>query len=252
VETAYHAARASIERDLFDRFASGVAYVCVESSDQQQHVGACFHIGEQIFITARHVVENQRITKIATTNVGIKALPTGNVATYLAGEATEIIGPYYHPKEEYDIAAIRLPGLNAPQIPFLPVLDDPFDNKLLLRRVVIMGYPPVPGSKSPVLVCATAEVNASFQTYFDSQRVYIVSCLARGGFSGGPALTEPHHCMGMVTRSVLRDGQPEELGFMAVIPPLPILELLNHHSIMPAYLRKEVWMPYQQISATVD
>jgi hypothetical protein len=245
METSYHSAKQSVERDLFDQFAMGVAYISVVSPEQKHGIGTCFHIGDHVFITARHVVEGQTITKIATTNVGTKATPGGyNIATYTAGEASSIDGPFYHPNPQYDLAALRVRGFHAPQIPFLPVLEDPFDNKLLLRSVVIMGFPPIPGSKSPVLVCATAQVNGSFESYFDSQRVYVVSCLARGGFSGGPALTEPHHCLGMVTSSLLKGDQPEELGFMAVVPPLPILELLDHHSMMPPYLRNEVWEPY--------
>jgi hypothetical protein len=74
--------------------------------------------------------------------------------------------------------------------------------------------------------------------------------MARGGFSGGPALTPPHHCLGVVTRAVLKDSQPEELGFMAVVGPWPILELLNHHNIMPHYLRDEMWNPAQSKKTT--
>ena len=76
--------------------------------------------------------------------------------------------------------------------------------------------------------------------------MYVVSCLARGGFSGGPALTPPHHCLGVVTRAVLKDSLPEELGFMTAVGPLPILELLDHHKFMPRYLREELWDPYQE------
>jgi hypothetical protein len=147
---------------------------------------------------------------------------------------------------EYDIAALRVKGLHCAQIPMLPVLDDPFGNKLIMRDVVIMGFSPVPGSQAPVLVSATGQVNASFVSYLDGLRIYIISSMARGGFSGGPALTEPHHCLGVITQAVLKEEQPKELGFMAVIPPLPIFQLLDHHSIMPGYLRTEVWEPYKR------
>ncbi|MCX6866543.1 MAG: serine protease [Verrucomicrobia bacterium] len=236
----------SPERLLFEMFAPGVAYVAVESATGDKGIGTCFHIGDNVFITARHVVEGCQITKIATTNAGIKQSGGSYSTTYFAGEATRIRGPYFHSNENYDLAALRIDGINAPQIPFLHVLDDLFDNKLLLRTVVVMGFPPIPGSRLPVLVCARAEVNASFNTYFDDQRVYVVSCLARGGFSGGPALTPPHHCLGVVTRAMLKGSLPEELGFMAVVGPLPILELLDQHQIMPEYLREELWKPYTQ------
>lgn len=155
----------SVGRSLFDKFASGVAYVAVEDHNGNPNIGTCFHIGENVFITARHVVEDRNITKIATTNAGIREVAGSYVASYTAGEAKRIDGPYFHPNPNYDLAALRIEGLLAPQIPFLPVLEDRFDNKLLLREVVIMGYPPIPGSRSPVLVCSRAEVNASFITY---------------------------------------------------------------------------------------
>jgi Trypsin-like peptidase domain len=234
----------SDERKLLDQFGPGVAYIVVEDDDGAPGIGTCFHIGENVFITARHVVENRSIAKIATTNVGIKGEEGKYYATYTAGEAETIEPPRFHPNPKYDLAALRLKGLHCPQIPFVRSLEDRFENRFLLHPVVVMGFPPIPGSRGPVLVCSRGEVSASFTTYFDDQRTYIVSCLARGGFSGGPALTPPHHCLGVVTRAVLTDPLPAELGFMAVVGPLPILQMLDHHQMMPAYLRQELWEPY--------
>src|SRR4029077_6965446 len=53
----------TIERKLFDAFAPGVAYISVEKIDGSLGIGTCFHVGENVFVTARHVVEkvkNQR------------------------------------------------------------------------------------------------------------------------------------------------------------------------------------------------
>ena len=199
----------------------------VEDNDGTPGIGTCFHIGENVFITARHVVENRRITKIATTNVGIKGEEGKYYATCTAGEAATVEEPKFHPNPNYDLAALRLKGLHCPQIPFVQSLEDRFENRFLLHSVVVMGFPPIPGSRAPILVCSRGEVSASFTTYFDDQRIYIVSCLARGGFSGGPALTPPHHCLGVVTRAVLTDPLPPELGFMAVVGPLPITQRPN-------------------------
>ena len=220
-------------------FAPGVAFVSVKNRAGEPGIGTCFRVGENVFITARHVVENQTITKVATTVPSIDI----SFGQFLPNEASQIEGPFFHPNSKYDLAALRIRGLGAPQIPFLPVPEDQAQ-ALVLRTVVVMGYPPIFGSSSPVLLCAKAEVNASFVTYFDNQRVLIVSCLGRGGFSGGPALTPPHHCLGVVTRAMVKDGLPEELGFMAVVSPWPVLELLNHNDIMPQYLRKEMWQPH--------
>lgn len=230
----------SPERRLFNMFAPGIAYVAVnymENGSTAEAIGTCFHIGDDVFITARHVVDGRKICRIATVH-STTDIMFGN---YLPTEARDIKGPFFHPNPDYDIAALKLPGLRAPQIPFLPMQEELSDQDLLLRSVVVMGFPPIPGSKSPVLVCARAEVNASFVSYFDDQRILIVSSMARGGFSGGPALTPPHHCLGVVTRAMVKATQPEELGFMAVIGPWPILELLDHNRIMPGHLRTGMW-----------
>jgi hypothetical protein len=229
-------------RRLFEMFAAGVAYVSVTDKDSQPDIGTCFHIGAHVFVTARHVVEGKTVSKIATTVTP----PSAQWGSWIPSEAKRIEGPFYHPNPNYDIAALKLPDLGAPQIPFHTTLEDPFNTDLLLQSVVVMGYPKIPGSKAPVLVCARAEVNASFETYFDNQKVLLVSCMARGGFSGGPAATPPHHCLGVVTRAMVKNSLPEELGFMAVVGPLPILELLDHHRIMPNYLRQELWEPYRK------
>jgi hypothetical protein len=241
----YFSTQPTIERKLFDAFASGVAYISVEKADGSPNIGTCFHIGENVFVTARHVVEGLKIREIATTDVGVKWSPRGATVTHPGGKAEQIDGPYFHPDKRYDLAALRVKGIHPPQIPLFPCLEDPFDNRLLLKPVIVMGFPPIPGSKKPTLVCVQGEVSATFVNYLDSQQTYIVSTLARGGFSGGPAITEPHHSLGVITRSFGLESAPAELGFMALVGALPVLEMLDANHIMPGYLRKELWEPYK-------
>jgi hypothetical protein len=183
---------------------------------------------------------------IATTDVGVKWSRHGPIATHPGGKAERIEGPYFHPDKNYDLAALRVTGIHPPQIPLFPCLEDPFDNRLLLKRVIVMGFPPIPGSKKPTLVCVTGEVSATFVNYLDRQQTYIVSTLARGGFSGGPAITEPNHSLGVITRSFGHESLPAELGFMALVGPLPVLEMLDANRIMPEYLKKQLWEPYKK------
>lgn len=240
----YFATQPTTERKLFDAFAPGVAYVSVEKPNGEQNIGTCFHVGEDVFVTARHVVEDVKIRTIATTDVGVRWSPQGATVTHPAGEASTIQGPYFHPDQKYDLAALRVKGIHAPQIPLFPCLEDPYDNRLLLKSVIVMGFPPIPGSKKPTLVCVRGEVSATFVNYLDSQQTYIVSTLARGGFSGGPAITEPNHSLGVITRSFGNDSIPTELGFMALVGPLPVLEMLDAHNMMPSYLKEQLWIPY--------
>lgn len=54
-------------RSLYDNFASAVAYIALNKPDGCQAIGSAFHIGDGVFITARHVIEGNTITEFATT-----------------------------------------------------------------------------------------------------------------------------------------------------------------------------------------
>jgi hypothetical protein len=56
--------------------------------------------------------------------------------------------------------------------------------------------------------------------------------------------------LGVVTRAVVKAELPEELGFMAVVGPWPVLELLDQNKIMPRYLREEMWNRRKGIEGT--
>jgi hypothetical protein len=53
-------------RDLYLRYGCCTAYVAIER-DGQAGIGSAFHIGEGVFLTARHVVEGGTITEIRIT-----------------------------------------------------------------------------------------------------------------------------------------------------------------------------------------
>jgi S1-C subfamily serine protease len=232
-------------RQLYEQFAAAVAYVAVETPTGDQSIGTAFHIGEGIFITAAHVLKNNSIIEIATTEHAIitkEELEHGRLVetTYWPGKGRVIGGPYFHPDESIDVAAIRVEGINAPVIPLGGHLDDWIDDsQFVLEQVVVMGYPPVPFSKTPLLVSTLAEVNAVVDKYTGGHPHFIVSALARGGFSGGVALTEGGYSLGVITESLAQDDKPTELGFLAVLTVEPIYVTLGHHKIMPVAIDEE-------------
>ena len=52
-------------RQLYDLYASAVAFVSVVNNNGDESIGTAFHIGDGVFVTARHVVEDHKIVKIA-------------------------------------------------------------------------------------------------------------------------------------------------------------------------------------------
>ncbi len=237
-------------RKLYERYASAVAYVAVRRPDGDQAIGTAFHVGEGVFLTARHVVDENEILEIATTagryaedqqgTVTIHGRP-GRFRSIPPAVGRVRAGPFYHPDVGVDVAALVVDGFDAPVVPLGSHLDDWLDDEaFVLRRAVVMGYPPVPFAKSPVLIVSEAEINAIVDKYTGRHPHFIVSAMARGGFSGGPCLVEWNFALGLVTESLIGDAQPSELGYMAVISVEPLFVCLHHHGILPA-IQKEGW-----------
>ena len=237
-------------RELFERYAPAVAYVSVELPNGDQAIGTAFHVGEGVFVTARHVVHGCTILEIATTVQRYVPDESGPVTIHgregryrwIPPAVGKVVrGPFFHPDGQIDIAALVVEGLDCPVIPLGSHLDDWLDDEAFtLAQVVVMGYPPVPQSKTPVLVTSRAEVNAVIDKYTGGHPQFIVSAMARGGFSGGPCLIEWDFTLGVVTESLVGAGAPSELGYLSIISVEPIYVCLAHHKILPAD-QKDGW-----------
>src|SRR5436853_7763394 len=110
-------------RELYEKYASAVAYVAVRTSDGNESIGTAFHVGEGVFVTARHVVEGNQILRIATTVHRYVPDPSGNVSidgrggtfrSIEAGAGRIKSGPHFHPDPTVDVAALRVEGLECP------------------------------------------------------------------------------------------------------------------------------------------
>jgi hypothetical protein len=117
-------------------------------------------------------------------------------------------------------------------------LDDWIGDELVLSKVLLMGYPPVPFSKKPVLLAAEGEVNAVVDKYNGPHPHFIISCMCRGGFSGGPVMSEYGFLLGIVKESLIMNNQPTELGYTAAITVEPLLTMLHEHKIYPGSNRE--------------
>jgi hypothetical protein len=252
-------------RQLYEQYAAAVAYVEVEGPDGPG-IGSAFHVGGGVFITARHVVEGNEIIAICTTVDWHEPSPSGSsfvvgadgvrrqVEQFRSGCLTVSGGPYFHPDPKVDIAAFTTRGLISstylgeclggepsevdfvypPAVPLGSHLDDWLnDEEFVLREVLVLGYPPIPTTRSPTLVAARAEVNAVVDPYLTKHPHFIISSTARGGFSGGVCLVEWGYALGAVTQSFTQNNKEPESGFMAVMTVEPIYECLAFHGIVP-------------------
>lgn len=198
-------------------------------------IGAAFHIGDGYLVTARHVVEDRRIV---------------NVVTHGATISIDSIVPIYPADPSIDLAILRSDfSLDAymrqrywgrddvEKIDHLVLgghLDDWVDDGLVLLPIVVFGFPPIPLSAEPILVAVRGEINAVVDPYVGSPHpLFIVSPLARGGFSGGPVILDESYVLGVVTVSLTANEQSPELGFFSALTVEPIWNLLFENRIFP-------------------
>ena len=248
------------------KYASALAYIEIEKKDGTKGIGSCFHVGDGVFVTARHVVEDNTISKVELTEP--VAVLTKEFFTDISDERakeyektlgelrgatpkfkhfqptlTVADGPFYHPEPMVDVAVFRVPSVH-PETAVVPLgshLDDWIDRfDWQLSEAIVLGYPPIPLTLEPHLVATRAEVNAVVDLHSTRHVHFILSATPRGGFSGGLVLSEYDFALGVVTQSLVRDYRQEESGFFAVLSIEPIYQCLSHHKLLPL-VQKEGW-----------
>jgi S1-C subfamily serine protease len=238
-EQAAPSARRYTAKELYALYrASLIAVICV-NSDGDQGVGAAFHVGDGAFVTARHVVAGMVACHIELDDYR-QARLAGSGGQSLAYEDGELIpiAPLPHPDPKKDVAVFSIPELaGLPAVPLGSHLDDWIsDHDFVLNEVLVLGFPPIPLSKRNVLFATRAQINAVVDLINVDHVHFIASAMARGGFSGGVVLSEWGVALGVVTSSLLKNGVPEELGYLTVLTVEPILECLAAHGLLPADL----------------
>jgi hypothetical protein len=257
VGVAWKSVDDSQAHDLYQEYAAAVAYVAVKTPAGDESIGTAFHIGGNVWITARHVVEGNKIVKIGTTESSIANYAQTMAENHgiLKGDMFSSSGTYrlvgqpmLHPEDGVDVAALKLDGpygefqgnlYGFPKSMPVPVvqlggwLDDWIGKELVLTPVLVMGYPPVPFGRGPLLVATRAEINAVFDKRTERHPYFILSAMARPGFSGSLAITTHGEALGVTTESLVMNSMPAELGYFAVLAVEPIYNCLEHHHVTP-------------------
>lgn len=232
-------------RKYFHRYSQAVAFVEVTDNKGDKHVGTAFHVGNGVFVTARHVVEEMAITGIGV-DKGIDPFKFGEQASYT--EYKLLAGPFLHNDSTVDIACFTVSNPPEAELPLGGHLDVYLrGHELLLHRVLLLGYPPVPLTKQTNLIACLGEINGLIETMHGQHPSFLISTTARGGFSGGPVLIAYNEddfmsgtaVLGIVTESLIFDGKAEESGYMAISSVQPIYDCLNQHSLLPESQRYE-------------
>ena len=226
-------------RELMQRYSGAIAYVAVATKTGDESIGTAFHVGNGVLVTARHVVDGNEINEIGCSKNCIN-LPdiwfrreSENGLSDFQQPANSIIGPLYHPDENVDVAIMVLDGLQRPVVPLGFHLDDWLDDSLILTEAIVMGYPPIPFARGPMLVTVRAEVSAIVDLRSNPHPRFVLSSMARGGFSGGPAISVYDFSLGVITDSLCHNNDVTELGYLTALSVEPILDALGFHKVLP-------------------
>jgi hypothetical protein len=220
-------------------------YLAGQGKDGEHGIGSCFHLGNGLFVTARHVVENKQLLQIGRHDLSLKTSPDGGKTTthgpFLYKGKVKVS---FHPDEKIDIALIQLvedvrqksPPRNI--YPWL-ILDGSrealTEGEILGEEVFVLGYPPIPFNGdpdgNPNIVLLGGEIASVFLHRYAKRRHYVISGMARGGFSGGPVLSQSGDVIGVIVESLCEASNSQmsttELGFLAAISTQAIVEALT-------------------------
>lgn len=216
----------NVFRETYLRAAGAVAFVGIIDSDGHESIGSAFHIGDGIFVTARHVIDGVTITEIATTkSAHLNEEADGRVSAPRRFELVD--GPFFGP-DQLDVAVFRvdLGGVPLPAIKVSQHTDFGLgESDLILVDVLIIGYPPIPFTTVASQVVMLGQINSIVRVRHSSALHFIASAMARGGFSGGVALDQSGTALGLVTESLGKGEIPAELGFMSLLSIEPAVDL---------------------------
>jgi S1-C subfamily serine protease len=233
-----------VPRNIYGYYGPCVAYVEIEKPDGAHDIGCAFHVGDGVFVTARHVVADNKVLSVATTMDVLVELDDGKPSGHLRKKHKRYRIKRTTPRkmiisDTVDVAAmkLRLPHPEFNEIYVAPSSGKRWMDELVLEEAVVLGFPRIPSAHDSILVGLRCDVSAVVRKRtLDSEHAhFVLSSMARGGFGGGPVFNaENGYLIGLVSEALLRDSRlPPELGYMAVVPT----------DIIRAFLDEKGWLP---------
>lgn len=132
---------------------------------------------------------------------------------------------YSHIDDNVDIAILEFSDKMALSNKFF-VLETPY----ILDKILVSGYPPVPGTADAILVSSTGEITAMANTYFHKYEQIYVNANVKGGSSGSPIINEYGSVVGVIiesARDIINNDLQDELHFGTGLTSDLIFEILE-------------------------
>lgn len=230
---------------FYTEYKFSMARITVENNRGDLCNGACFHIGEGFLVTARHVIEGGELRETVgyfkSRKYKVKEIILPDDPNLdLAILRTDFSLSDYMAKE-YKMPPLKPCHIKKhDSIPISWYLSSMVGREIELTKVLLFGYPIIPRSSEAHLVAATGEINAFIKRYDNKFPHFIVSVPPKGGYSGGPVISESGHVIGVVTES-LCNSENHESGFLAVIAVDVLLNFLGEKKLNPEGYDEEAW-----------
>lgn len=221
----------NVIKTAYQQYKYCMIKIVTQSKDGTTGIGSGFHIGDGYIVTAKHVIEKNEF---------------------------EMYGEYKNRKINYsdillhehdyiDLAIIKtdfnlneyLESINLNKLPSytdriplnMMLSDSNVNDSIILNKVLLMGYPPIPLSGDAFLVATEGEINAIVDPYLLKGKHFIISNIPRGGFSGGPVILEYGYVLGILVSAFAVEGKDYETGYAAALSADPIKEILLRNNI---------------------
>lgn len=211
-----------------DAFFESVSRIDTMNLEEDGGFGTIFYIGNNLFVTARHVIQKGNRFKFS-----------------IRSEPAVIEDIIVSDDSKLDLAIIKVKeSVSIRNLEFFRIgKGKPLD------RIIAMGYPSIVGAANSVLITTAGEISGTDFNILDRRNMHIISAKIKGGNSGGPIVNSVGQVVGVVTSDEI-DPVNQADAFGTAIPSEEIEKLLSHTEcvkITPNYDSEWYSIPHNQI-----
>lgn len=245
-------------KNLYKKYRPSIVRIVVRDRNGDFATGTGFHIGDGLIVTARHVMrESIRLSDFGGQRYEETDMEVISITREVDKHELTVTATYLHIDEKVDLALLETDmeihpfqdsetGRNLAKgymaaIPLGASVDQWLKDHLILSKVLVMGYPKIPRARESFLVTTEAEINSLVHGILLPHPYYVLSSMARGGFSGAPVISEEGEVIGVIVESLYGDHKPEETGFNSAITIEPLVRILADRGARPRWIAVDIW-----------